>query len=190
MRGGKALAGIALLLTVGAARGDLYNFNGTWVDVAYWAGTGAKAAMMVTDFGASSCAFGFRWDGSATGQQMVDAVAAAGALDAGYQDFGWGLFLNTLSYGGQTMGSAGYPTDWLAYWISGDGLQWTESQVGASSRSLTDGAWDGWARQFEAQNWPSPPSESPLTPVPEPGAVGLFAAGAALLAARLRRRAR
>ena len=188
MRGMKAVLAAAVLTAVGGvARADLYNFNGTDVDVEYWTGNGANDAMMVVDFGPQSYAFGYHFDTPASGAQMLGAVAANGGLDYSYSDFGsFGIAVNTLTYGAATMGGGGWPTDWVAYWSSSDGQAWTPSAVGASDRLLSNGAWDGWAKTT-TDVWP--PNESPYAPVPEPGTLTLAATGAATLLglARLRR---
>jgi len=50
-------------------------------DILFWTGTGANRAGLVIDFNdgetKESFAWGFRWDGTATGAEMLTAVAAA-----------------------------------------------------------------------------------------------------------------
>ena len=174
------LAASASLLLPVLAHAELFTFGGTSVDVEYWTGTGQNQAMLVVDFNpGSSYAFGYRWDQAATGFDMVRDVAAAGGLDFTYTDWGaFGLAVDTISYNGNSMGTGGYPADYVYYYLSNDGLNWSESPAGASSTGLESGNWNGWAQQ--SVGYPGPYS-APVTPVPEPASAGLLAAGAAVL---------
>ncbi len=198
--------GVAAAIAVcGVAAADMVDFGGTLVNVEYWSGSaqGPNALMLVVDFGATSYAFGYRWDNgpaptgntglsfggngglTPSGFDLIRDVADSGALDMTYTFFeGYGNAVDTISYGGQTMGAGGWPTDWLSYWNSADGRTWSASDVGASGRTLSNGSWDGWGRETSSV-WP--PESMPITPVPEPGTVGLALAGAVVLAWRRRR---
>lgn len=184
MRRMMCVAAVAMA-AVGTCMGYLTDFGGTPVNVEYSAGSGQNGAMMVVDFGASSYAFEYHWDGAANGFQMISAIADAGSLDmtSVYYD-GVGNFVSTISYGGQTMGAAGWPTDWIGYFVSTDGQAWSDPGVGAEARTLAGGDWDGWALQTSSA-WP--PANTPTTPVPEPGTLALCAMGGAVLAWRRRR---
>lgn len=50
-------------------------------DIAFWAGEGSNRAGMVINWagtgGTQSLAWGFKWDGASTGEQMFDAIVAA-----------------------------------------------------------------------------------------------------------------
>jgi len=47
-------------------------------DLEFWAGSGSSRSVMVVDFGAgANYAFGYRWDGSATGWDMLKTVCEA-----------------------------------------------------------------------------------------------------------------
>jgi hypothetical protein len=150
------------------------NDSNTWENsvkgtvIEYWAGSGSNAAVLVIDFGTDSYAFGYRWDeGTKSGQDLLEAVAAAGPLE--YTEAGG--FLATLSYGTHVKtGQGGYPGDWWSYFVSDDGKEWVMSDVGFAARPLSNGAWDGWAHQT-ADAWP--PTHLPGTPVrrtPQPDA--------------------
>lgn len=175
-----------------SVQAGLVDFNGTPVDVEYWAGLGQNSSIMVVDFGSQSYAFGYRWDdvaapsaalGSApNGFQMLTSVADAGGLDMTYTYFaGFGNSVSTISYDGHTMGAVGWPTDWLSYWTSTDGKTWADSSVGAEGRSLANGDWDGWSVETSSV-WP--PENTPTTPTPEPGTLALLALGGGVFAAR------
>jgi len=75
-------------------------------DIAYWVGAGTNRAALVVDWNDGidpvSLAWGFRWNGAATGQDMFEAAAAADAR----------LFLLVRNLGaGQTVYGAGYDAD-------------------------------------------------------------------------------
>jgi hypothetical protein len=192
----KAVTGVVLVLALGtAAYAGLYNFKGTPVDLVSWTGTGENESIMVLDFGDDSYAFGYRWSDSATGYSMLDAIAAETDVDFTYTDWGGGFIaVDTISYNSSTMVSGfhvypyTWPDDWMSYWIGDDGESWAASEVGANSRDLTDGAWDGWSAEAGLGGGPDgyDPITQPNTPVPEPGAMGLLALGASLMAWRAR----
>jgi hypothetical protein len=73
---------LTLILLIGScsqgARGDTFAFS----DIEYWVGTGANSAALVIDWDGSSSTngasvWGYHWSGTATGQDMVFAVAQA-----------------------------------------------------------------------------------------------------------------
>lgn len=179
-------APLALALLPLAALATPFDFNGTSVEVEYWAGTGPNMGMLVVDFNPGrSYAFGYRWEQAATGFDMLGAIADAGGLDFTFTDWGGalGIGINTLQYGAEAMGTVGYPADYVYYYVGRDGLAWSESGAGPSHTTLANGDWNGWSQQ--TVGWPGPYSP-PLTPVPEPSALALFALGAGALAWRRR----
>lgn len=177
---------VAVSLCVAASgSAELVDFGGTQVDIEGWYGTGDNESILVVDFGAASYAFGYLWSDTVTSFEMLEDVAAESSFEFTYTDYDAGpeisAALNTLSYDGYTIGAGGWPNDWLAYWLSDDGTDWTVSGVGVSDNTLTDGSWDGWAPVTQ-DIWP--PTTAPVTPVPEPGTMLLFLAGGAVAAAR------
>ncbi|MBP9079991.1 MAG: T9SS type A sorting domain-containing protein [Flavobacteriales bacterium] len=87
-------------------------FRFTAADVAFWTGTGAHAAVLVVDFhaenGSSSFAWGVRFDGTTTGEALLNAVAAA---DPAFDAMVAGGFLNDILYG-DLAGVGGAPNYW------------------------------------------------------------------------------
>lgn len=74
-------------------------------DLAFWVGNGANQAALVIDWngpggaGPVSLAWGFRWDGVATGQDMLSAVINADAnLYGRFASFGFGDAIVGLGY--------------------------------------------------------------------------------------------
>ena len=100
------------LVAVGVSVGAMVGSSGVasasfaFDDIAFWVGTGANEAAVVIDWngpdgGADpvSLAWGFRWDGAATGQDMLTAVINADAnLFGRFASFGFGDAIVGLGY--------------------------------------------------------------------------------------------
>lgn len=158
---------IALVLSATCA--NAYMFDGINVDIEYWAGSGANEAICVVDFGANQYAFGYNFDGTSTGFDMIQTIADEGALDIVTNDFGFGVYVDGIAYDGNSETGYGGSENWWHYWTSEDGSTWTSPAVGASDRTLSDGQWDGWGYGFAG---------SPDVPtVPEPGTLATLAMG-------------
>ena len=166
-----------VLAITGVSNAAIYNHNGYLVDVDYWSGSGSNEAVVVVDFhatGGDSYAFGFKWDGSATGYDALVAIDAAGALDFEATPYGdMDYFIDNFHYNSES-GNPGY---YWQYFTSTDGSAWTSSWVGMSSRTLTNGDWDGWYNGFD-------PGVSPTTPIPEPMTIVSLGLGGLLLRRR------
>lgn len=81
MKSLKVFCVLTILAVGGFAFGGIETFDGVDVDVEYWTGSGANEALLVVDWNetgndAVGFAFGFRWDGAATGRDMLNAVNA------------------------------------------------------------------------------------------------------------------
>ncbi|MHB0912590.1 MAG: PEP-CTERM sorting domain-containing protein [Armatimonadota bacterium] len=168
---------LILALAVGAQAGIISGY----------AGSGSNTATCVIDFGATSYAFNYSFDGSKTGWDMIQALDAETGLDITYTDYGWGIIVDSFSYGAQSEPN-GVADDgmWWSYWTSTDGSTWASSWVGCTDRVLADGDWDGWSWTTSDENWN--PVDAPSAPVPEPGTLlGLASlAGAAWVGFRRR----
>lgn len=110
------------------ARADFVTVN-TFPDIILWSGSGANEAGFVLQFGGSqaptSIAWGYRWDGSATVEDMMFAIAGSTtisgggpvppgldsrlSLDGAQFDFGGGpvIFLSGITYD-----QVGLPSPW------------------------------------------------------------------------------
>ncbi|GAB4452501.1 MAG: hypothetical protein OHK0029_03540 [Armatimonadaceae bacterium] len=140
-------------------------------------GTGSNTSYFVLDFKngpePQSYAFAYRWDGAQTGGVMLDALAAnVPTFSFTAQSFGsFGRFVTGLGYDGKFQDNS--PPNTLAfwsYWVSTDGINWSDPGAGLDSRVLTNGSWDGWAWGPDFNNFPGPPPVTPFAAAaaPEP----------------------
>ena len=153
-------------------------------------GSGDSMASVVVQFdGGDKYLFEVRFESSVTttGLDLMKTLdAEVVGFDIALLDFGFGEFVDGVSYMGHDNSGFVPPDGWWHYW-TGDAAngEWTESQVGAGDRVVSDGDWDGW-------RWGSaaPPSLPPGAAVPLLGVAGqlLLTVGLALAGAvRLRR---
>ena len=148
------LAGLSLLVSATASHA-VFTFN----DITYWVGSGANEAALVIDWidpidatQDISLAWGYRFDGSATGLDMMNAIIAADArLD--FVDGGGG-YIYDIGFDADADGTNEYfhpnwvdPNYWGQYEADGvepyNGGLWT-SGLGVASHNLSDGSWPGW----------------------------------------------
>jgi hypothetical protein len=203
----KAWVGVfAALAVAGGAQAVPYLApNGQTYELEYWAGSGANEAVVEVDFAQAAddvFAFGYRWDGLATGQDAMEAIDAAGDLDITLGPWG-GFFVDTLSYEGHTgINEPNFPwVPWWSYWTDdavnpGDPIEWVwDTAVAASDRTLLNGSFDGWfftREEYNPEGLQVPPRQPPVAQqqeetIPEPATVALLIAGLAGVASRRRR---
>ncbi|HSW46201.1 MAG TPA: hypothetical protein VLM89_11595 [Phycisphaerae bacterium] len=183
LRIGKGVFVATVLVLLAGGRSSLAaTIGGARFPITYWAGTGSNHAALVIDFGATgggSYSFGYRFDGAATGYDMIQAVAAAGDLDYQASSFpGFGTFIDNFSRGGEA-GNADFYWQYFNGTASGGIVTWVSAWEGMSTRILADGSIDGWYNGFDGH----------VPRIPEP-ATGLLVAAAALLVPAARRRSR
>jgi hypothetical protein len=174
-----------VLLVIGVSLSAQAAF--TFDDVRFWVGDGENRAALVIDWNdgisPESLAWGYRWDGSATGADMLEAIDAADSrLAVRGTVSGYGLFVDGIRYeapDGDTH-DAGTTPDWSmswSYWVidAGGGPSWASSWAGASDRSLSDGSWDGWSFTAWDLNYnPVTAPGEPAAAVPEPATAGFL----------------
>lgn len=167
------------------------------LDPTFTAGTGTNESYMVVDFqdGTSqpSFLFGYKYDGTKTGLDMVEALSAYDAPAVGYvPGYGPGTTsslgpaIESFAFLGHSQ--AGF--DINAYWgyYTKDAGVWDYAPTGFSTRTLFNGSYDGWS----FSNGTDPLPRDPGAPVPEGNSallLGFGMAGLALTAAKRCKRA-
>ena len=111
---------------------------------------------------------------SITGWEAFDIITtetalAGNALTTVVEDFGWGPFIDGISYEGHSNVGYGGGEDWWHYWIKDVGQDWVSPAFGVADRVLLPGSSDGWVYGSAA------------APVPEPATMLLLAAGGLLV---------
>ena len=152
-----------------------------WADAAIIsesAGTGSNISTIVVDFGPESYAFQVHYAGSITGLDALKLLDQETPFRLETVHFSFGDLVSGMEYDGwYEAGIGNNGNDWWKYWRSPDGSAWTVSGSGAGTRSLSDGAWDGWT-------WVRGQTTAPDVPVPEPSC--LFVLSASVLLVRRR----
>ncbi len=208
------LVGVCLLVSA-TASAEVVNFNGQDVDVESWAGSGASETLLIIDFAdaptpGGSYAFGYRWDGSVYGWQMLTDIITAGGgtvniaagdspravtttggtLQVIGKQYDFGEIVESLSYDGSNMvdayGQAPDPRT-LGMWNYDTG-SWQADAWGISSYQLVDESMIGFTQarptgELDGGGWPIYGGSAPT--VPEPTTMSLLAiSGIALLKRR------
>jgi hypothetical protein len=155
-------------------------------DITVWAGSGTNRAALViewsTDSGYISKVWGYRWNGTKTGRDMLNAVKQldsriyelAGSYgEATVYGLGYDVDCDGFTYvsGSNETGHAAdsadvYNEGWMyqgywSYWVSTDGSSWSYSDYGISGRTLTNGSWDGWRFAY-APSWTANAPDQPV----------------------------
>ena len=102
-------------------------------DILYWVGTGSNQAILAVNWADTALAWGYRWNGTATVADMMDAIAA----DDPRFSYTGTSYLNDILFNDGTVSLAGTPGN---YWGS------TNNGVmdAGMGQTLADGAFEKW----------------------------------------------
>lgn len=146
----------------------------------YSAGSGSNTAYIAVDFDyGNAFVFEYKYDGSKTGWDALQAIANAGVLDIAYKTYSFGPMVTDLAYPGGVKINYSDPYAGWAYFISHNGESWSSPWVGASGRSLANGAWDSWVWTDWAPDYSASRQPGSL-PVPEPATMAILGLGMVL----------
>lgn len=175
----KAALACAAILSLVTARAEFTGFD----SINYWVGSGSNQAAMVIDLhdgtATHSYVWGYRWDGTATGQDMFEAIVgniidtadapistgADSSLSAMYQIYSFGDAVVAISYqvGGETHEKDGFgPSSdgYWSYWVFGGDFEYFDYESSTTKTYDVAGS-----PGFSSVNWFSSPvgfSERPL----------------------------
>lgn len=116
--------------------------------------------------------FEVSFDGQTTGLGLLDVIETSTTLTTIRNDFGWGVFVDGISYEGHSNMGYGGGENWWHYWIKDPGGNWQSPSYGASSRTVIDGCSDAWIYGRAGM------------PIPEPATVLLAALATTLVLKR------
>jgi len=122
-------------------------------DIEVWIGEGENQAGLIIDwedeFAPTTLAWGYRWDGVKSGQEMLMEVMAAAPRFSGNgelpefmtYDLNNDGTIDTNDHNANGDMSAG---NFWAYYTSANGSDWNFATTNHAGRTLVDGEWDGW----------------------------------------------
>lgn len=120
------------------------------------AGTGANTAYVLINFtGGDVSLFRVKFDGTATGADLLTTLDALPGFELITVDFGpgFGIAVQKIAYNGHSFEGFGFepgPGDtfdygyWGYYTRDTSADAWAESFIGPSTRTVSDGSWDGY----------------------------------------------
>ena len=204
-----ALTAVTICLVTPAADATPYDFNGNWVDVEAWTGTGSNETILVVDWNkldnaeatvSESHAFGYRWDGDQYQSDMLDAFTDAGILAVTTNTYGSQAFLRNVGYediddnethlhienGSWNMGSSADPT---ARWGTWGDTEWDFNGGGVNETLLADAQFVGANAILYPGPVPAYGDDQLTIPVPEPVSLSLLGLGAMAMLRRRKARA-
>lgn len=109
-------------------------------------GTGENSAGLYIEWGDGCVAeFLVNFDEpTVSGLGLFDIVEAYSSLTTVRSDFGFGVFIDGITYNGHSNVGYGGGEDWWHYWIKSGDADWVSPAYGASDRVVSNGDMDGW----------------------------------------------
>jgi hypothetical protein len=166
---GLVLSLAVLLTTISNLQAGFMNFD----DIQTWVGTGSHKSGFVVDWNVNgtdySLAWGYRWDGTVTAEQMIRDLAAAnvGIYATIVEDAMWGNYITGIGFDLNQNGTFGASSPMNGSLSFSNGVA-TLANYGAvdSTRTATDPGdyyresggdsfWGYWTNDAAIQNWES-----------------------------------
>lgn len=140
-------------------------------------GSGNSSAGVYLEFSDGALyEFDVLFDDTTTGLGLFDIIEGHTSLTTVRQDFGFGVFIDGISYEGHSDIGYGGDEDWWHYWImEPTDTDWISPMYGAVDRVVTDGARDGWIYGRAG------------APLPEPTSLAMIGLGSIAILRRKRR---
>ena len=159
-----SLAVLGILLAVLPSTAHAQTFK---PQVTQTVGSGSNESFFVVDFQDGtvdhSYAFGYLYDGSKTGADLITALSSGAGLGATYLYSGGAV--NSFTFNGHS--EAGFENEaYWSYYLGNDGRNWSYSSTGIKGRTLSNGSWDGWSWDMNSAD-PLPLTPTAPAPVPE-----------------------
>jgi hypothetical protein len=198
----KKYLGIAILAFAGIPAASAQTLVSSLDGITFWTGSGPNRSALVIQFAApstpASIVWGYRWGGNTQLSAMMGAIDTADTrLSLDVQSFGFGEFVNAISYDQSGLGGTWANTtrtmpgwdgaNWNTLYTSAPSANWSGtsflvSDAGMSDITVANGGWYGWVHSDGPASFPF---AQPAAAVPEPaGAFLLAAAGLVFLAAK------
>jgi len=106
---------------------------------------------------------------SISGLDLFDIVEAQTTLTTVREDFGFGIFIDGITFEGHSDIGYGGGEDWWHYWVKESDTDWLSPAYGVADRVVTSGDSDGWIYGRAG------------SPVPEPATIALLGLGGLLI---------
>ena len=161
------LSAAGLLLALVASSANAQTFT---PQLTATVGSGSEESFLTVDFKDGtqndSFAFGYKYDGTQTGADLLNAFASNGLMTQYIYN---GAAVNGFTFGSHS--EAGFSASgYWAYYKAPDGQNWTYSSTGVAG-DITNGGWDGWS-------WaPNDTAVPPVTPAAVPEASSVVSLG-------------